>query len=334
MSAVVKHAEISPMPLLNVAAGFMASKYLFVASELRVFEALANGPMRLTELADAVRLEPKRLRVLLDALVALELIERKEERFQNAAVASAFVAGVSGLDLRPLLYFWSNLNYPLWTKLKNSVRSGRGFGSFCLNSEEQRVYSNGVAACSALDAAALPEACPLQHYGAVLDLGGGNGTWLEPLLDRWAHLRGTLFELPSAAAIARERLCERIREARVSIVEGDFFEDILPAGHDVVVVANIVHGFAPEANRRLLRRLRVQLGEGTRLLLVDLWRGVSQSQSQLATLMAGGFLISTGEGMAYSAEEVAEWLRETGWSFIECRPLPFITSVIVADASA
>ena len=42
---------ITPEPILKIATGFMAAKQLFAASEIGLFEALADGPAGLEELA-------------------------------------------------------------------------------------------------------------------------------------------------------------------------------------------------------------------------------------------------------------------------------------------
>jgi hypothetical protein len=47
--------------------------------------------------------------------------------------------------------------------------------------------------------------------------------------------------------------------------------------------------------------------------------------------MAGAFLLVTGQGDVYSAEEVREWLQATGWRMIEHTPLAGPTSLIVAE---
>ena len=49
--------------------------------------------------------------------------------------------------------------------------------------------------------------------------------------------------------------------------------------------------------------------------------------------MAVEFLVITGEGDVYSAENVSGWLGETGWRPVEHRPVPGPTSLIVADAA-
>jgi 3-hydroxy-5-methyl-1-naphthoate 3-O-methyltransferase len=52
-------AVVDPEPLLRIASGFMAAKHLFAAAELGVFEALADGPATLGELAAPTGLSPE-----------------------------------------------------------------------------------------------------------------------------------------------------------------------------------------------------------------------------------------------------------------------------------
>jgi hypothetical protein len=49
--------------------------------------------------------------------------------------------------------------------------------------------------------------------------------------------------------------------------------------------------------------------------------------------MAAEFLIN-GRGDVYSAEEIRQWLQETGWQFLEQLPLEGPASVIVAETAA
>ena len=54
----------------------------------------------------------------------------------------------------------------------------------------------------------------------------------------------------------------------------------------------------------------------------------------MAALMAGAFLLVTGEGDVYSAEEVRDWLQATGWRTIEHEALAGPASLIVAEKAA
>src|SRR6185503_7965398 len=97
-----------PAPIMQLAAGFMAAKHLFAASELGIFEALADSPATLDALAARTGLSRRAARISADAMVALGLLDRDNGAYRNGPVAAAFLAGGPSApgDLRPFLRFW------------------------------------------------------------------------------------------------------------------------------------------------------------------------------------------------------------------------------------
>ncbi len=323
--------DVAPDPIFQVASGFMAAKHLFVANEVGLFEQLAGGPATLEALARRIGIAGSRLRVLADAMVSLGLIERQGDEYQNAAVAATYLAGQTPADLRPFLRFWNHLSYPMWTQLEDAIRTGQGQGTMNLPDEAQRIFSEGVEAITSGPSQALPTAYDFGRHRRILDLGGGTGSWLIAILQQYSGLEGTLYELPGAAAVARQRLASEPAAQQVSIVEGDFFTDSIPGGYDVVLIANVVHLLSAEHNIELLQRVRQSVKDGTRLLLVDFWTDPTHTQPPMAALMAGEFLVITGDGQAYSEEEAYNWLQATGWRAVERKPLSGPISLIVAE---
>ena len=82
--------DVTPDGSLQIAAGFMAGKHLFVASEIDLFAQLAEGPATLDDLALCGGVGRRTLRISADAMVALRLLERTEDQYGNAPAASAF----------------------------------------------------------------------------------------------------------------------------------------------------------------------------------------------------------------------------------------------------
>ena len=325
--------DVTPEPIFQVASGFMAAKHLFVANEVGLFEQLADGPATLDELAERTGISRRRLRILADAMVVLGFVERHGESYQNAPIAATFLTGHTPADLRPFLRFWNRLSYPTWTKLEDAIRTGQAQSTLDLPEEAQRIFSEGVEAIQAAPAQALPSTYDFSRHQRILDLGGGTGSWLTAILRQYSGLEGTLFELPSAAAVARGHLASDPATEQVKVVEGDFFNDPIPAGHDVVLIANVVHLISPERILELLRRTRRDVPEGARLLLVDFWTDATHTEPAFAALIAGEFLVITGEGDVYSEEEAHRWLQETGWRALEREPLAGPVSVIVAETA-
>jgi hypothetical protein len=325
--------EVTPDPIMRIASGFMAAKHLFVASAIGVFEQLAAGPATLDELAAKCRIPRRTLGISADAMVSLGLLGREGDRLCNSATAAAFLSGGSGPDLRPMLRFWDHISYGLWTNLEDAVRAGEGRTQFHRFSEEQQqIFSAGVEAFSAGAAAALAAAYDFGEHRRILDIGGGTGSFLIPILQRHPALRGTLFELAGACAVARQRLAGVPEGARITVVEGDIVKDTLPENHDVLIVANTVHVLSAAHNLDLLKKVRAHAAAEARLLLVDLWMDATHTQPPAAPLMSGEFLVISGEGQAYAEDDADEWLAQTGWRKLERRPLVGPASVIIAEA--
>ena len=76
------------------------------------------------------------------------------------------------------------------------------------------------------------------------------------MLSAHTQLQATLFELPAVAGVARQVLAGTAVADRITVVEGDFLRDQLPSGHDLLLIANVIHLFQPQVNRELLGRLR------------------------------------------------------------------------------
>ena len=327
-------ADITPEPIMRIALGFMAAKHLFVASAIGVFEKLAGGPATLDELAAKCGIPQRTLGISADAMVSLGLLEREGNRLRNSATAAAFLSGGAGPDLRPILRFWDHISYGLWTNLEGAVRTGEGQSQFHRFSEEQQqIFSAGVEAFSAGAAAALAVAYDFSQHHRILDVGGGTGSFLIAILRRHPAVLGTLFELPGACAVARQRLAGIPEGARVTVVEGDAVTDPLPDNHDVLIVANTVHVLSMAHNLDLLKKVRAHAAAGARLLLVDLWMDPTHTQPPAAPLMSGEFLVMSGEGQAYGEDDADSWLGQTGWRKIERRPLAGPASVIIAEAA-
>jgi len=325
--------DATPDRIFQLATGFMAAKHLFIASEVGVFTALADGPAPLDAMVTATGIARPRLRILADAMVSVGLLERDGDIYRNGPVAAAFLGGRGPADLRPFLRFWNHVSYPLWMGLEETVRTGRAQHGAALPEEQERIYLQGVEALMAGPAAALAAGYEFGQHRRLLDLGGGVGAWTRAILRAHEHLDATLVDLPEGADLARQRLNSDPAARRADVVGANFFVDDIPAGHDVVLIANVIHLYSPGHNQDLLRRLRSRVPDGARLLLADWWTDPSHTDPALSALIAGEFLLFSGEGDVYSEDEGREWLRHTGWRPLERRPLTGAVSVLIAEAA-
>jgi len=324
---------VSPEPIMRLASGFMAAKHLFAASELGIFEALTNAPATIEALAARTGLTVRAVRISADAMVALGLLDRDGDRYANGPVADHFLSGSTPADLRPLLRFWDQISYPTWECLAEALGSGPPREVFDLDDAQQAVVSAGIEAALAGPSNALAHAVDWSAFSRLLDIGGGTGSWTIAVARSHPHLEATVLDLPVVADMARSRVVGAGLADRITVTAGDVMSGELPAGHDVFLVANLVHYWGPGDNIDLLRRIRAAAPEHARLLLADFWTDPSHTRPLHAALMAGEFAVHLRDGDVYSVDEIHGWLSGAGWRFVEHAPLAGPQSLVVAEAA-
>ncbi|HEU4410474.1 MAG TPA: methyltransferase [Polyangiaceae bacterium] len=332
-----ERAAEAPGPELieRIASGFMSAKQLFAAEEIKLFEKLAPGAATAAELAERCGVPVHCVRVVANAMVALELLRLEGERYALMPVSATYLSGQTSADMRPALRFFDRISYLIWARYGETVKSGHGvMTGATLSDEQNEIFVLGVQAFVTTAARQLAARVDFGAHRRVLDLSAGAGSFVVPaVLERHPHLSATLVDQPQVVEQARARFAASPLRDRVELVEGDLWFDALPAGHDAVTMAHVLHLFSPEHNVRLLRRVREQVAPGVRLYLVDYWTDPTHTEPFFAALMGGEFLVWTGEGRVYSVDEMRGLLDQAGWHFVDHCPLQGPTSLIAAAAA-
>jgi hypothetical protein len=320
--------------IFRIAQGFMAAKYLFAANELGVFTAIPDEGCTLAELADTTGVPPRTLRIVTDALVALGLLRgegvQPARRYAHTPETREYLSRRTPSDISVFVRFWDRLSYRGWADFARTVRSGKvGIGGVAPTPEELEILYEGVETVTFIGARALVDGYDFSRHRSLLDLGGGTGSFVEACAQRHPHLRGTLFDITTE--MARKRFADKGLDSRFAVVEGDFFVDTIPEGHDVLLLSSIMHYYQPEQNVAILRRARQASAPGTRLLLVDYWLDPTRTQPLFNALMAGEFLVVDG-GDSYSVQQAQGWLAETGWRYESQLALEGPSSALLATA--
>lgn len=327
-----RSTPVNPEPIMRLASGFMAAKHLFAANELGLFEALAEGPTTIDGLAARTGLTVRAARISADAMVALGLLERDGDHYRNGAEAAAFLAGTTPADLRPFLRFWDKISYPAWSELADALAHGPSHEIFENDQDLQEVASAGIEAILAGPAGALPDSYDFTRHQSLLDVGGGTGSWSIRIAQRYPELRATVLELPAVVNMARARIAATGLGSRIGVTVGDAMSGTIPSGHDVFLLANLIHYWSPAENIALLRRIRDVAEPGARLLLADFWTDPTHTEPVHAALMAGEFAVHLRGGDVYSVDEASGWLSASGWRFVEQTTLAGPQSLVVAEA--
>jgi hypothetical protein len=110
--------------ILQTGLGFWASKTLLSAVEIELFTELAKGPGTLTELRDRLRLHPRSAHDFLDALVALNFLERRDGTYYNTPSTDLYLDKRKPSYIGGMFEMANNRLYQFWGGLTAALRTG------------------------------------------------------------------------------------------------------------------------------------------------------------------------------------------------------------------
>ena len=198
--------------------------------------------------------------------------------------------------------------------------------------ESTRAYTRLMSASQQLVAGEILDAYDVRAHRSVLDVGGGDGTFLRALAVRAPKARLMLFDLPGVAAEAEAAFAAAGLAGRSQVVPGDFSRDALPGGADLITFVRVLHDHDDPRVERMLRAAYEALPPGGRLLVAEPLAGTAGA-TRMGDAYFGLYLWAMGSGRPRTAAELSAMLRAAGFSRIRRRPtrIPLQTSVLVAE---
>ena len=334
-------ARSSARAVFDVVAGFTHSQVLVALVRLGIVECLAHGTATVDALAAAKGLPEARMRLLLDAGVAIEVLHRRFDGTYTTTIAGRAIQGDPGvlamIEHNQLLY--RDLVDPLRLLRGEGQTELSGFWPYdgdgeraALEDPEARRYSDLMAASQSFIAHEILDAVDFSRRRRLLDVGGGTGAFVEAVGARHPHLELALADLPAVAHAAGERLAATAVGARVQCHGVDFFADELPIGADLVSLVRILHDHDDAQAMQLLRAVRRALPSGGTLLLAEPMRGEPGAE-RIGDVYFPLYFLAMGRGRARSRAEIVEMCREAGFERFAhpTTHVPLQTSVILAD---
>jgi demethylspheroidene O-methyltransferase len=326
--------------VFDLCAGFVYSQAMLAAVRLDLFARLSNGPVPPEELAEACELPLERLERLLGAGTAVGLFRRTRSGRVALGALGAPLVGNEALarmvEHNVLLYH--DLADPVSLLREGPGERGllRGYWAYARSADARALTPDQVGPYSALMAASQPlvsreilDAYPFSRHRRVLDVGGGEGAFLEAVGLRHPRLELALFDLPAVAERGRARLTERFSPSRVHVSGGDFFRDPLPKGADLVTLVRILHDHDDAEAGRILRAVREALPRGGRVVVAEPMAGVRGAETVGAAYFSL-YLLAMGQGRPRSPAEYRALLSEAGFRGVRSpRPrAPVLTGVV------
>lgn len=330
--------------LFDLMAGFVYSQVLLACVRLNLFETLAAGPLPADTLAQRAGLSGDAAERLFAAAASLNLLERRRDGRVALGRTGAAMVGNPGLaamvEHHATLY--GDLADPVALLRGESERAMAAYWPYATHGADGQapaaLAADRVAPYSALMSASQPlvaqellAAYPFERHRVLLDVGGGEGTFLGAVARHAPALRLMLFDLPAVAQRAHARFAAWGLLDRAQTFGGDFFDDPLPTGADLVSLVRVCFDHPDERVMRLLRNVRRALPDDGHLVLAEPMAGVAGAEA-MGDAYFGFYLMAMGRGRPRTAERLGEMLQAAGFEQVRRLPgrLPIQAGVLSA----
>ncbi|MDY6818193.1 MAG: methyltransferase [Halobacteriales archaeon] len=333
----------TPERIMEIGHGFWASKVLLSAVEFGVFTEIdRNGPQTVNELEDTLGLHPRSSRDFLDALVALDLLEREDGQYRNTPESEAFLVEDTLTSFAGWFKMVNERLYPFWGDLETALKTGRPQNELKDDQAhpfEEAIYQDDenleafVSAMTSLSMGAaeiFAHEFPWDEYETVIDLGTSEGIVPKRIAEENEHIRAIGVDLPRVEPHFQGLAGESPAADRIEFQTADFFaDDSLPAG-DVYVLGHILHDWGLEAKKEILSKVYDAVNEGGAVIIYGTMIDEERRKAELPLLMSLNMLIETPDGFDYTPGQLNDWLTDVGFEEPEVDALPGPDTMVVA----
>lgn len=292
---------------------------------LGVFTDLAGEPRGAAALAGLRGFDPASLELLLNALVAMDLLEKSGGLYAPTAASRRFLADGGSDSLAPLFRHQDHM-WDLWSGLGAAIGAE---GEAPAEEDDLEDFIGTMAVNGRLGAPGVVGAVELEGVERFLDLGGGPGSYAAEVVRRRPGVDAALFDYPDILPIAARYLEAAGCGGKVRLLGGDLFTDDLGGGYDLILASNVLHIYGEEGIAEILGRCFAALKRGGRAAFNDFWLEPSRCFPRRAAVFALHMLVLGRGGRTYSWEEMEGMIAAAGFTGIERRPVTDQGGVII-----
>jgi demethylspheroidene O-methyltransferase len=326
-------ARRQSLQLFDLCAGFVYSQVLAACIQKGMLQAVAARPLGAAEFEKTSGLDARGFDVLSKAAIALGLLERFSTGQIGLGLNGAALIGNPWVTKFILHHdaLYDDLRAPV-DVLEGKAQHLKAYWSYARSEAGSAIesdpgakhYSELMAASQAAVSAEILRCHDFSSHKVLLDVGGGDGSFVRAVAAQHPQLHVQLFDLPAVVKLAAA-------DERMALHVGDFRSDAIPQGADIITLIRVAHDHDDAVVKALFAKIHAALPHGGTLLLAEPMAG-DKATARVADAYFGLYFAAMGQGRPRSAEELSGMLRDTGFAqvFRKATSNPLITSVLIA----
>ncbi len=314
----------SPNPgrILALSGKYWETCTLHAGVKLEVFTVIGKGRLTAAEIARKIGAAPRSAEMLLNALTAMELLQKSGSAYANSEESARFLSKNSPHYVGYMIMHHHHL-VESWSRLDEAVKTGHAVRSRASFSDEEKresflmgMFNNAMAI-----APRLAKQVDLSGRRRLLDLGGGPGTYAIHFCRENPELAATVYDLPTTRPFAEKTIARFGLSDRIRFVPGDYVEQEISGSFDAAWLSHVLHGEGPDTCRQMIRKCAGVLSPGGTLIVHEFILDDDLNGPLFPALFSLNMLLGTDTGQAYSEGQLREMMAAAGLTDIRRIPI-------------
>ena len=323
---------------MRILGDFGNSQILDASLEYDFFTVVHKGFHTADEVAREAGTDPRATRIVLDALMALGLMDKKAGRYLLPAISEVFLVrgkpSYIGEFRHVALALWDGMAH-----LKESLKTGKP-RSRLDTGDELQVWEKLVIGIIPIAEPAAKALCDILHIGAdrkglrVLDIAGGSSIFGMTILARDPAAQVTQVDWPNVNAVAKKLNRERGFDGKIRFIDGEYKSAAIETNYyDLALASNFCRFESPQRNQELFRKAYGALKPGGKFIVNDFLPNEERTGPTFALRFSVYTLTHTPEGECWTLSQYSDWLAAAGFTFVEAhgdipKTLPGTTLIV------
>jgi predicted O-methyltransferase YrrM len=307
-----------PGTLLQTSGSYWQACTLHAGVKLDIFSTLDEGPLPAQALVAKLQVDRRGLTLLLNALTAMELLVKREDRYGLTDASQRFLVKSSPHYIGHMIMHHHHL-VSSWAQMDTAVKTGRPVRASISHGDETRreAFLMGMYNLASQQAPDIASRISLAGSKRLLDLGGGPGTYAIHFCLHNPGLTAVVFDLPTTQPFAEKMIKQHGLLDRIGFAPGDYLTDEVDGSYDAVWISHILHAEGRSACEALIAKAAGVLNPGGLMLVHDFILKNSMDGPLFPALFALNMLQGTRAGQSYSETQIGEMMAKAGIGTIQ-----------------
>ena len=307
---------------MRILGDFANSQILDASIEYDFFTLIGKGFHTADEIAGQAGTDARATRIVLDSLLALALVEKRNGHYHLTPISEAFLVR----DRPSYVGDFRHVALALWdgmAHLKESLKTGKPFSRLDTG-DVLEVWEKLVLGIIVIAEPAARALCDILRIGTerkalnVLDIAGGSSIFGMTILSRDPSAKVTQLDWPNVNAVAKKLNRERGLEDKIRFIDGEHYTaQIEPSHYDLVLASNFCRFESPKRNQELFAKAYKALTSGGYFIVNDFVPNEERTEPTFALRFSVYTLTHTPEGECWTLSQYAEWMNAAGFQTVE-----------------